>query len=472
MPFLAAVIVYFFAYVIMAPVPNGDQPNYELEAVGLAYDQTRDMTADYTLPERYRLVFPLGVSGVEAYRYKHGGELVSVHNVGLPLLLAPALPWISEGQVLSPGKDLWPWHLEIILMAALAAQLLYGILRRLRPQHPYLVAGVWASVVFSAPMVVYASQVYPEMPAVLLALIAVDALLKPPSRRTIVYGAGASALLPWLHVRFLPIAALLAVGFAMRAVAALPAEQRRTAATVRSAAWAIVPLLLSLVVMAIAFQHWYGSPWPGAQYRLAQTRQAQTLSASWTTLAGGFWSAQNGWLPFAPVCILALASIGYTVGRYRVWALFGLAVAGAYLLVLTIQGSDLGFSFAGRYELILMPFAAIPLVIAVADLAPVRWVFWPLAAVTLYLALAVMFEPPPSVAGVPGVTGPGYPQLLWPWFVHIWPEIVPSAAHFYPDASAVLTWSLALLSVAVAGYFVASNRRRSLTDGMAGQRTR
>ncbi|HEY2283576.1 MAG TPA: hypothetical protein VGH60_08520 [Solirubrobacteraceae bacterium] len=462
-PFLVAGVVYFFAFLIMAPVPEGDQPHYELESVGLAYDQTRDMTADYTRADRYRLMFPLGVPDVHAYRYKPGGELVLVHNVGLPLLLAPAVPWVREASVLSPGRQLWPWNIEIILCAALAAQLLYRILRRLRPQHPQLVVGVWASVAFSAPMVVYASQVYPEMPAVLLALIAVDALMRSPRRSTIMIGAAASALMPWLHVRLLPIAALLVLGLAIRAFAAVPGEERRTAAGVRSAAWAIVPLLLSLVVMAIAFQHWYGSPLPSAQYRLAQTRQPQTVSASWATLTGGFWSATRGWLPYAPVCILALASIGYTVRRYRLWALFGLAVAGVYLLNLTIQGSDPGFSFAGRYTVILMPFAAIPLLIAVADIAPVRWVFWSLALCTLYLALAIVFEPPPTVAGVPGVTGPGYSPLLWSWFVHIWPEVIPNAAHFYPDAGTVLAWSAALLAVSVAGYFVRPSETRSLT---------
>jgi hypothetical protein len=452
-PFLLAAAVYFLAFLILSPVSEGDQPHYELESVGLAFEQTRDMTKNYALPERYRLMFPLGVPDIHAFRYKRGGELVLVSNIGLPLLLAPAVPWVKEVQVLSPGKERWPWNLEIILCAALAAQLLYRMLKRLRPQRPVLVAGVWASVVFSAPMVVYASQIYPEIPAVLLALIAVDALFKAPRRRTLVIGAGAAALMPWLHVRFLPIAALLVLGLAIRAVTALPAQQRRTAAGARSAAWAIVPFLLSMVVMAIAFQHWYGSPLPNAQYRLAQTRQPQTLSASWTALTGAFWSAQSGWLPYAPVCILALACIGYAVRRYRLWALFGLVVAGAYLLNLTIQGSNLGFSFAGRYMVILMPFVSIPLLIAVADLRPIRFLLWPGVLLTLYLTLAIVFEPPPTVAGVPGVTGPGYTPHLWFRFVNIWPEIIPSAAHLYPDASTVLTWSLALFAVSVAGYF-------------------
>ena len=273
-------------------------------------------------------------------------------------------------------------------------------------------------------------------------------------------------------MRFLPIAALLVLGLAIRMFASVTAERRGTTAGIRSAAWAVGPLVLSMVVMGIAFAHWYGSPLPSAPYRLAQTRQAQTLSASWATLTGAFWSAQRAWLPFAPIGILALACLGYTVRRYRLWALFGLAVAGAYLLTVTLQGSDPGFSFAGRYEVILIPFAAFPLLIAATDLAPVRWVMWPLVALTLYLTVAVVLEPPPAVAGVPGVTGPGYPSLLWSWFVHIWPEIIPSAAHFYPDAGAVLGWSSVLLAISVAGYFIcprtppgslASRRRPSLS---------
>jgi hypothetical protein len=71
------------------------------------------------------------------------------------------------------------------------------------------------------------------------------------------------------------------------------------------------------------------------------------------------------------------------------------------------------------------------------------------------------------VAGVPGVTGPSFPHLLWPWFVHIWPEIVPSAVHFYPDAGAVLGWSFALVAISVAGYFLPLRAASSVSDRIA-----
>jgi hypothetical protein len=467
-PFLIAAAVYFGAFVIMSPVPEGDQPHYELESVGLAYEQTRDMTMNYRTPDRFRLMFPLGLGDLHALRYKPGGELVQVHNVGLPLLLAPAVPLVREAAVLSPKTQLWPWNVEMILIAAVAAQILYRILRRLRPHEPFLVRGVWASVVFSAPLVVFASQIYPEMPAVLLALVVADALLKPPSRSTIAAGATAAALMPWLHVRFLPTAALLVLGLAGRALGRLPGPQRRGIVAARTVAWAIIPLLVSVVLMGFAFEHWYGSFSPGAPYAPAQTSQPQTLSASWATLTGAFWSSGRGWLPYAPIGILALASIGYAIRRYGAWGFFALAVAVVYLLTITVEGSEPGFAFAGRYEVILMPFAAVPLLIAAVDLRGVRWLLWPLAALTLYLTLAVIFEPPSTVAGVPGVTGPGYPQLLWPWFMKIWPNIVPSPAHFYPDASAVLAWSLPLLAISVAGYLLAA--RRSPSSGIRAAR--
>lgn len=458
-PFLVAVIVYFTAFAILNPQPFGDQPYYELESLGLAYEETRDMSLDYTLPSRIRLVFPYRPLAPQSYRYKRGGELLSVHNVGLPLLLALAVPWVTPHSAVSLDQHRWPWNVEIVLIAALAAQLLYRMMKRLRPEHPGLVAAVWASVVFSPPMVIYASQIYPEMPAVLLALIAVDALVKPPSQRTTLVGAVSCALLPWLHVRFLPIAALLALALAIRSLSAVVPEQRRSVVGARSTAWALMPLLLSLVVMGVAFQRWYGSALPNAPYRLPQTHLPESLSAVWRAVIGGFWGNQEGLLPVAPVCILALASVGYAARRYRAWTLFGVAVASIYMATIGIEGSYGAFSFGGRYELIVVPFAALALLIAVCDLAQLRPIFWAFALVTLYLTLAITFAPPLTVKRI------GYraSTQFWSWFIHIWPTIIPSTGNRYPGAAQALAWTSVLLAASVAGYFVPALHRHLAT---------
>lgn len=461
-PFFAAVLVYLIAFLLIGPAPEGDQPSYELEAVVISTYQTRDMARGYFNPSLTPLMYSQGVTGIEAYRYKPGGELMSAHNVGLPLLLAPAVPLVWESATLSWGRRLFPWNIEMILLAALAAQVLYRILIQVRPRRPLIVGAVWAAVVFSPPMTIYANEVYPELPGCLLALLAVSGFLGPPSRRKLFGAAFAASLMPWLHVRFLPISIALVLGLAGRELLRVPAAERFRPAALRGAAVALAPFVVSMVGMGIAFQIWYGSFLPNAQYRVAALNQPVTLSESWRALAGGLWGSQEGWLPFAPVCILALACIGYSVRRYRWWALFGLAVAGVYLLTLTIDGADIGFSFPGRYMLVLVPFSALPLVIAAADFERVRWLFWPLAALTLYLTVAVVLEPPTSVSGVPGFDGVYYPQLLWPPIVDIWPQVIPSPpAHLYPNAAAVFEWSGGLLAACVA-FFFARPRTRPL----------
>src|SRR2546421_6244672 len=326
-PFLVALGIYFTAFAVMSPAPEGDQPHYELEAMSLAYDQDRDVANDYATPERYQPILGSRVPDRHARRYRRGGPYVLISNVGLPLILAPAVPLLKEAQVATPYKVLWPWHLEMIVLAALAAQLLWRILRRLRPDERLLRTAVWASIVFTAPMVVYASQIYPEMPAALLALIAVDAMFRAPARGTILIGAAAVALMPWLHVRFFPVALLLAGGLAIRAVSGLPAGRREPAPSTRAAAWALGPLAVSVVVMLIAFEHWYGSPLPTAQYQGPGGR-THTLDGAYHYLAGALWSSERGWPPFAPVALLAIVAVPYVCRRYGRWAWYGTLVAG------------------------------------------------------------------------------------------------------------------------------------------------
>jgi hypothetical protein len=451
-PFLVAFGVYFCAFAVMSPVPEGDQPHYEIEAMSLAYDQDRDVSNDYATPVRFQPIFGPVVGDTHARRYRRGGPVVLISNVGLPLLLAPGVPLLKEFQVAAPYKARWPWHLEMIFLAALAAQVLYRILRRLRPEERFLRTAVWASVVFSAPMVVYASQIYPEIPAALLALIAVDAMLRTATRNTILSGALAVSLMPWLHVRYFPIALFLAVGLAIRAVSALPSGQRPPRVALRRAAWALAPLFASVAIMLIAFEHWYGSPLLDAQYQGAGA-QSHSLSGAYRYLAGALWSSERGWLPFAPVALLALAAVPYVWRRYGRWALYGGVVAVGYLVLLAVQNADPGFSFAGRYEVILMPMAAIPLLLLLSEFRPARWIFWPLAAISMIVTAAVVLEPTSSIAGVPGGNGPLLqPHDFWKWFVDLWPAVVSGDRGTYPDVLSVVAWSVGLLLVGAAAY--------------------
>lgn len=455
-PGLVALTVYFCAFLVMSPVATGDQPHYELEALSLAYDHDRDLANDHARLDRVRVISPRPFGARHIRQYKPGGPYISFHHVGLPLLLAPAVPVMRAVQQANPRLTLWTWHVEIIVLAALAAQLLYLVLKRLSTGGSGLRVAVWASVVFSPPMVVYAHQIYPEMPAVLLALLAVYALLRTPTRTWIVVGAIAAALLPWLHVRFLPVAGALALALGYRAVTALRGANVSRAAEARAAAAALTPFVMSCAAMALAFQHWYGSPLPDAQYA---GPTSPGLADSYGSLAGGLWSSNRGWLPFAPAAMLAFVGIALLRPRFGRPALIGLAIASGYLALVTYEAIDPGYAFPGRYVVLLMPFAAIPLLVLVEELRWPRPLFLVLAAMTIALTAATIIQPMPAITGTPGIASPVIPYTLWDWFVGIWPAVsLQPRAPDYPDAAAVATWTAAMLGLAAVAY--GSERRQ------------
>src|SRR4030095_5274949 len=100
------------------------------------------------------------------------------------------------------------------LAGLLAALLVWTAVRRLGV--PLGVAALAAGVLAcSPPLAVYGSQLYPELPAALAVLAAAPALLSPPvpsrlaTRPTLVVGVAVAAL-PWLGVKYVPVAAVLA----------------------------------------------------------------------------------------------------------------------------------------------------------------------------------------------------------------------------------------------------------------------
>src|SRR5437588_2826016 len=264
-----AFTVYFAADRYMDLPPSGDQPHYELEAYSLWLDGDRDLRNDYSDPSRTSQLFGPAVPDLHAHRYTKSPALYSVHNVGLPLLLVP-------GAALGRHTTYW-FHVELVLIAALAALVLLSILEELRLARPVWTYLVWPAIAFSAPIVVFAGQAFPELPGALFALLAIRALVsRPLRRRHVVLGSIAASLIPWLHVRFTLLAVMLVAALAVRAVAAEPGaptglrsafRRERLSTTLTRIAWAVVPLLLSLGAMAIEFQRWYGSPLLNPQYQ-------------------------------------------------------------------------------------------------------------------------------------------------------------------------------------------------------------
>lgn len=185
--------------------PDGDAPHYLLLTHSLAFDLDTDLRNNYErgdsleFMDRRLEVQPGDPVGRD-------GELYSRHNMLLPIVLAP----------IYRVKGLFG---TLIVMAALTAMtswlalaLAYYYFRA--PTGSAVVA--WATLAFTVPLLLYSYQIWVEVPAAVLVLVALIQIHRlrsdrTPSRSVWLGLIVALALLPLLKIRFLFIAGPLAV---------------------------------------------------------------------------------------------------------------------------------------------------------------------------------------------------------------------------------------------------------------------
>ncbi len=317
------------------------------------------------------------VPAPHAFHYGPGKPLISYHGAGLPLLLAPAAALTGSLQGM---------RLTIVVLAAVGALLLWLLLERLWPGSRLLRPAVWALVVLSLPVVLYATQLFPEIPAAVMALVAAVVLTDTSRRRwTLLCGGAAVAFMPWLHMRFALPALVLGLGLLHRAVSG---GRRGTRAWIA----VVAPALVSATAMVVLFDRWYGSPLPTAPLHgrsdasVTSTdagfalQNAFHLSRVWGELSRLFFSAFNGLLPYGPGLLLGLVGLLFLVLRRRRWALVGLAGGLAYVVPIAANGVQPGYAFPGRFLIVAVPLLALPLLGALIEVPWLRALFWPLAA--------------------------------------------------------------------------------------------
>src|SRR5215212_3148495 len=325
---------------MLVPATHGtwttaDEPQYLLTAISLAEDHDLDI-ADELAEGRWRPFHAVALpTQTEALA---GGRRLSPHDPLLPLLLA--------GPVAVGG-----WVGAKLAMAALAgllaALLVWTAVRRLGV--PVGVAAL-AAVVFacSPPLAVYGSQLYPELLAALAVLAAAAALLSPgaPTRRaTLVVGAAVAAL-PWLGVKYAPVAAVLAAIAGWRLARA--GQRRRALALAGSLAAAGVAFL-------VLHRWWYGGWTP---YAAGDHFVAGELSVVGTEpdylgrsrrLVGLLVDRGFGVAAWQPAWLLAVPALALLARRRPPgWAV-------ATFVALTMHG----WWFGGRQVVVVLPLAAL-----------------------------------------------------------------------------------------------------------------
>ncbi len=213
-----------------------DEPQYLLTALSLWEDRDLDV-ADELAGERWRDFHDAQLP--EQTAVLADGRRLSPHDPLLPLLLAVPVGlggWVGAKAFLA------------VLTGTAAGLIVWIAVRRLHVSASVAGVGV-ALAAASPPLAVYGSQVYPELPAALAVLVAVAAALGDLRRGGLVTVAAAVVALPWLGVKYVPVAAVLAACVLWR----LWREHRP-----RAAAWLASGLAVAGVAYLAAHRAIYG----------------------------------------------------------------------------------------------------------------------------------------------------------------------------------------------------------------------
>lgn len=332
---------------------TGDEPHYLMTAISLGEDGNLDI-ADERAESRYRDFHEQALPPQSAVR--DDGSRISPHDPLLPAFLAvPVLlgGWVGAKVAMA------------LLAGLLAATLVWVAVRRFAVSAP-LAALVVLVFCLAPPVSVYATQIYPELPAALLVALAVAALTGP-MRRAGVAGLGAAVVaLPWLSAKYTPVAvALAAVGLLLLVRRADRDDRRR-------AAWLGGGLALSAVVFLFAHQLLYGG-WTAYSSGLHFTDGEFSVVGTDPDYVGRSVRATGllfdrsfGLVPWQPAYLLAVPALAALVRRRpQGWVALGAPLAVGWLTAVFVALTMHGWSWPGRQVVVVLPL----LVLAVASWA-------------------------------------------------------------------------------------------------------
>jgi len=343
---------------------SGDEPHYLLMTYSLLHDY------DFEVQNNY---------GAEDYRSFYQGKIgprlaagtpYSVHGIGVPLLLAPGFAAFGLFGVL-------------LTEASLSALLLHSIYRaslRLTASPPASLAAV-AGFGLTSPALFLSVSAYPELPAALVAALALLRLLdsEPPGALAAFVWTLALGALPFFHLKFLPLAGVLIAAFVYHF------GRRRLA-------WLGLGATVSMGAFLLFTFLTLGSFDPTVSYG----RQRIFLGGVPLGIAGLLFDQEYGLLLHAPIYLLGFAGI---VTLFRRNALLGTVSFVAFLSV-AIPGAahplwSGGTSPPARFlfpALPLMAIAGAALLAREREIGVGRWASWLLAS-SVALGLSMVFLP-------------------------------------------------------------------------------
>lgn len=355
-----AALVAFTAAAAAAPVRStygarlsADEPHYLMTAMAIAEQGSLDV-ASLHADERYRAFHEPRLPAQAAVG--PDGRMVVPHDPLLPALLA--LPWRLGGWY---GARL----ALAVINAALGALLVWTAVRRLgiRPAMSALVIG---GVCASAPLAAYGAQLYPELPAALAATAVAAAGLGPARARTATAVVLGLVALPWLAVKYVPVAAALAGAVAWR-------WWRGGARRTVTACAAV--LAVAGVAYVVAHLAWYGgvTPYAAGAFFQAHGGELSVVGTSPDYLArsrrllGLLVDRSFGIAAWQPVWLLAVPAVAALLRRrpdgtgVLLWPLLAGWLTATFV-ALTMHG----WWFPGRQVVVVLPLTALAVLVFAA----------------------------------------------------------------------------------------------------------
>lgn len=414
-----------------------DEPQYLMTAQSLWADGDLDIS-NQIAGRSWREFTPVEppIETVE----QSDGRQISPHDPLLPILLA-----VPVGLAGFLGAKLT----MAALAGALAALTVWVAVRRFAVPAPLAVAGA-AIAAASAPLAVFGQQIYPELPAALACLLGVAALTGRRSLGSLALLACTVLALPWLAVKYVPVAAALAVVGAFR-IGGRPAL-----------AWFVAVLGLGGAVYAVVhIALWGGLTVYASGDHFEQSGQLAVMGQdpnfvfrSWRLIdllvdrVYGLVAWQPAWLLLIPA-LGALIAVRLAVPYGR--SALCLPLAAGWLVATYPALTMHGYWWPGRQVVVVLPLALLIIMCWLSRAGrTVRTVAAALGAAGVFTYACVLVDGHTGelmwVNGFEGVDAPVF-QALRPWLAS------------YGTTTSNAVWLGLTLALLVAGYW--TTRRKS-----------
>lgn len=327
---------------------SGDEPHYLITALSLGTDADLDVADEHRSGD-YRPFHEAELAPQAAPR--RAGTMVVPHDPLLPALLA--VPARAGGWVAAKAT-------VAVLSGLLAAVLLWTAVRRFAV--PLRAATVTVAVLAaSAPIAVYGNQVYPEIPAALAVAVAVAALTGPLTGRGVLVLGVAVTALPWLGVKYAPVAACLAL---------LGVVRLARARSPGTAAWLLGGLAVAGIAYLVAHLAWYGGLTvyaAGAFFaehggQLSVVGTDPDYAGRSTRLLGLLAGRSFGVAAWQPALTLAVPAAAALLRRRPAgWDALLAPLAVGWLSATFLAATMQGWWFPGRQVIVVLPAAVVAL---------------------------------------------------------------------------------------------------------------